>query len=430
MKILETVPSVVAGLVATYEDLHAHPELGFQEHRTSGIVQQQLTALGFQVLAGIGGTGVVGIFRNGPGATVLVRADMDGLPVHEETGLSYASNDRGVDGEGHDVPLMHACGHDVHVTCLLGAAEVLIRGRTYWSGTLIVLFQPAEELGRGAQAMVNDGLFDSIPRPDIVLGQHVAPAPAGLLGVHAGEAFAGLDSLRVTMSGRGGHGSRPETTVDPIVMAAATVVRLQTIVSREVAPQDSAVVTVGSFHAGSRSNIIPDEAVLELSIRTTSASTRDHLLNAVTRIIRSEAEASGAQQEPEILTLESLPVLVNDTLATRRVMAAFTAEFGVERVIDPGPVSGSEDVGVLSDATGTPLVYWILGGADPDEYAAAFAANRVEQDIPSNHSPRFRTVARPTLDTGVAALVVAATEWLIPAVDASDKLPARREKRH
>lgn len=410
--ILSDVASVTEPLVEVYRDLHAHPELSFEEHRTAAIVAAQLGELELEVITGIGGTGVVGIARNGPGPTVMLRADMDALPVQEDTGLDYASQARGIDPEGNDVAVMHACGHDVHVVCLLGATRLLMSHRASWSGTLVVLFQPAEERGGGARAMIDDGLYDKVPRPDIVLGQHVAPAPAGIVGVHAGVAFAAADALSVRMFGRGGHGSRPETTIDPIVMASAAVMRLQTVVSREATPGQLAVVTVGQFHAGTKSNIISDEAVLGLSVRTADTPMRTRVLQAIERTIHAEAQASGATRPPEITLEESFPALVNDAQATARVVAAFAETFGEQNVIDPGVVSGSEDVGLLSDEVSTPLVYWLLGGTDPALYAAAAAAGTLESDIPSNHSPHFAPVIRPTLDNGITALTVAALEWL------------------
>jgi hippurate hydrolase len=260
--------------------------------------------------------------------------------------------------------------------------------------------------------MVDDGLFERVPKPSVVLGQHVAPLPAGMLGLHAGAAFAGADQLTITMHGRGGHGSRPETTVDPVVMAAATVMRLQTVVAREVAGGDSAVLTVGQLHAGSKHNIIPHQAVLGLSVRSSTVEVRERLMSGIERIVKAEAAASGADREPEILLQESLPVLINDPAATARLRAAFHDAFSERSVMDPGPVTGSEDVGIISDAAGVPLCYWLLGGADPATFAAATAAGTLDRDIPSNHSPHFAPLISPTLETGVAALVVAAREWL------------------
>ncbi|MEO8907392.1 MAG: amidohydrolase, partial [Microbacteriaceae bacterium] len=277
-----------------YRDLHRNPELSYAEHRTAGIVADHLAELGLTVTTGIARTGVVGVLANGDGPTVLLRADMDGLPVAEGTGLDYASTARGTDPDGTDVPVMHACGHDVHVTCLLGAVERLVATRSEWSGTVVALFQPAEELGSGALEMLADGLYDRVPKPDVVLGQHVTPFPAGLVGAHEGPAFAATNNVTVRLIGQGGHGSRPETTVDPIVMAAATVMRLQGIVAREVAASDSAVVTVGTLHAGSKINIIGADATLGINVRSYDPQVRDHVLAAITRIAEAEAEASGA----------------------------------------------------------------------------------------------------------------------------------------
>ncbi|MCX7522608.1 amidohydrolase [Microbacterium sp. STN6] len=410
--VLREVGAVAAPLASAYKDLHAHPELSFQEHRTAAIIAERLANDGFEVVTGVAKTGVIGVLRGGEGPTVLLRADMDALPVAEESGLEYASTARGVDRDGQDVPVMHACGHDVHVTCLLGAAQLLARHGSEWSGTLIALFQPAEEAGAGAQSMLDDGLYEQVPVPDVVLGQHVAPMPAGTVGAHAGEAFAGADSLRVRLFGRGGHGSRPETTIDPVVMAAATVMRLQSVVSREIAGSEMAVLTVGQLNAGTKSNIIPDEAVLGVSIRSTTAAVRDRVLRATRRVIVAEARASGAEREPEIVMEESFPVLVNEPDATARTMGAFRAAFGQERVLDPGAVTGSEDVGALATAASAPLVYWLLGGHDATAFAEATAAGTADRDIPSNHSPHFAPVIEPTLSTGITALTVAALEWL------------------
>jgi hippurate hydrolase len=397
---------LVSRLTTVYRDLHTHPELSGEEHRTAAIAATRLRELGHDVVEGVGGTGVVGILRNGAGPTVLLRADMDALPVTEATGLPYASEVEGV---------MHACGHDVHVTCLLGAAERLTANRDTWSGTLVCLFQPAEETVSGAQAMVDDDLFARVPRPDVVLGQHVAPGPAGTLGLRSGQAFAASDSLRVTLHGAGGHGSRPDATVDPVVMAAATVMRLQTLVSREVAGTDTAVVTVGALNAGTKANIIPDDAHLLLNVRSSDDAVRSHLLEAIGRVVRAEAEASRAPRPPVIEVFESAPAVVNDPDAVVRTRGALESVVGPGRVVDPGPVTGSEDVGVIAAAAGAPLVYWLLGGADPAAFAGASTADqvmRVVAGLPSNHSPQFAPVEDPTLRVGVDALVAAATHWL------------------
>jgi hippurate hydrolase len=402
-------------LAALYRDLHAHPELAFAEHRTAGIVAERLRDLGYQVTTGVGGTGVVGVLEAGPGPTVLLRADMDALPVLEQTGLDYASTVRTKDANGADVPVMHACGHDVHVTCLLGAAAELAAQAAAgsWQGRLQLVFQPAEEGGGGAKAMLDDGLYDRFTVPDIVLGQHVMPLPAGVLAVQPGPAFAAADALRIVLHGRGGHGSRPESTVDPVLMAAATVLRLQGIVAREIAAADAAVVTVGALHAGTAVNIIPDKAELLVSIRSFDPKVRGKLLGAIERIVRAEAAASGAPAEPEISSLVTFPVLVNDAAACARLADVFNADVGL--TLEPGPVTGSEDVGLLATAAGAPLAYWLLGGADPALFNGITTldeARTVVDSLPSNHSPLFAPVIEQTLPTGIAALTSAARTWL------------------
>jgi hippurate hydrolase len=404
-------------LAEVYRDLHAHPELSLQETRTAGIVAEHLGAFGYEVTREVGGTGVVGVLRNGAGPTALLRADMDALPVEEQTGLPYASTVRATDHGGHDVPVMHACGHDVHVACLLGAAQTLASDTSTWRGTLFLVFQPAEELGQGAQAMVDDGLYDRFGTPDVVLGQHVAPLPAGMIGLRAGPSFAGADSLKVIMHGRGAHGSRPEVSVDPVVMAAATVMRLQTVVSREVAGADTAVLTIGALRAGTKENIIPDDAELLMSIRTFEPHVRETVMAAIERVVTGEAIAAGAPKPPEINHTMSFPAVVNDADAVARTRLAFGDEFGDQLIVDPGPVTGSEDVGILATAAAAPCVFWLLGGADPKPFAGATdiaAMQRIVHGLPSNHSPLFAPVIEPTLQVGVAALTRAARTWLPP----------------
>jgi len=404
----------LADLPDLYRDLHSHPELAFQEERTAGIAAARLRDLGYETATGVGRTGVVGVLRNGAGPTALLRADMDALPVAERTGLPYASTARGTDGDGREVPVMHACGHDMHVTCLLGAAAELAADRSSWRGTLLLVFQPAEEAGEGARAMLDDGLFDRFGPPAVVLGQHVAPMPAGFLGLRSGPAFAAADALRVVLHGRGAHGSRPETSVDPVLMAAATVLRLQGIVSRELAATDTAVVTVGALHAGTKENIIPESAELLLSVRTFDSGVRSRTLDAIERVVRGEAAASGAPREPEVSVLTSFPAVINDTAACDRVREAFDSFFGAGLVLDPGPVTGSEDVGLLA-GPGVPCVYWLLGGADPALFAGMASvaeAAEIVRGLPSNHSPLFAPVIEPTLRTGIAALACAARTWL------------------
>jgi hippurate hydrolase len=413
--VLDELDGMLDELAECYVDLHRHPELSYQETRTAARVADRLDALGYRVSTGVGGTGVVGVLDNGFGPAVLLRADMDALPIAELTGLPYASTATATNGDGVRVPVMHACGHDMHVTWLLGAAELLAATRRSWRGRVAVVFQPAEECGAGAQAMVEDGLFGLVGAPDVVLGQHVAPAPAGLLLYRAGTIMAASDSLRVRLFGRGGHGSRPETTVDPVVMAAATVLRLQTVVSRDLAATDPAVVTVGSINAGTQDNIIPAEAELRVNVRSFDEQVRRRALAAVERIVRAEAAASGAPREPEIATTHSFPITVNDEPATRRLAAALTGHFGADRVIEAPLATGSEDFGVLGAACGAPSVFWFVGGTDAGVFAEAEAAGRLEEDVPSNHSPHFAPVLHPTIAAGVRAMVTAALTWLTPA---------------
>ena len=412
------VSSVLSGLETSrtwqeelYRDVHAHHELSHQETRTAGLVAGRLRDAGFEVHEEVGGTGVVGVLRNGGGATVLLRADMDALPVREATGLPYASTVVATDAAGAEVPVMHACGHDVHVACLAGAAELLATGGKHWSGTLIALFQPAEEVGDGARRMVEAGLADLVPTPDVALAQHVMPAPAGRIGTRAGAALSAADSMRVTVHGRGAHGSMPQAAVDPVVLAAMIVVRLQTVVAREVPPGETAVLTVGSLQAGTKSNVIPDHAVLQLNVRTFSDATRRTVLDAIERIVRAECEASGCPEEPEFELFDRFPLTDNDEATTDRVAAAFADFFG-ERAAPVGPQSASEDFSDVPTALGVPYTYWFVGGIDAAVYDAAEKAGRVAQDIPVNHSARFAPVLQPTLDTGTQALVVAALAWL------------------
>jgi amidohydrolase len=399
-------------LLEFYQDLHRHPELSLQEHRTAARIVEAVAPLGVEVTTGVGGTGVVALLRNGGGPTVMLRADIDALPVEEKTGLPYASTARGVDADGTAVPIMHACGHDMHATCLVGALTVLGQLKQRWSGTVMAVFQPAEELGRGARDMIAHGLFERFPRPDIVFGQHVAPLPAGTIGYGTGPMLAAADFARVRLYGRGGHGSRPASTIDPIVLAASIVIRLQTIVAREIPIDEKAVVTVGTMHAGTKDNIIPDEAELGITIRTYSDLIRTRVMAAVERIIRAEAAASGVEREPDIDWGLSMPVLSCDPDGTTRTAAAFTEQFGADRIRQLAPAAGSEDVGHFGAALGVPTVFWFWGGGDPEQFKQAMAAGRFDQDVPYNHSPRFAPVPEPTIATGVEALATAALNWL------------------
>lgn len=402
----------LAELRALYEDLHAHPELSFQEHRTAGIVADRLESLGYTVTRGVGRTGVVGLLDNGEGPTVLCRADMDALPVTEETDLPYASTARGVDSDGNEVGVAHACGHDLHVTWLLGAAEALVARRSEWSGRLQVVFQPAEEIGAGAQAMVDDDFFARFGTPDVTLGQHTAPAPAGWIMQRPGPAMATADMVRVVLHGRGGHGSSPQFTVDPAVLAASVILRLQTIVSREIDPLETAVVTVGSVRVGTKANVISDDAELRLSIRTYSDFVRSTILAAIERIVKGECVTAGCTVEPEIEVLESLPLLSNDAEAIGRVATALTAHFGDGAVVEAPRVTGSEDFGAFAAAAGCPSAFWFVGVTDPDTVSEALAAGRYAEDIPYNHSPRFAPDADLSLGIGIEAMTEAALAWL------------------
>lgn len=397
-----------------YRDLHRHPELSHHEVRTAGVIAERLGDDGYRVHDKIGGTGVVGVLENGSGPTVLLRADMDALPVREATGLDYASTVSSADADGHEVPVMHACGHDVHVTALLGAAQLLAEGRDHWNGTLVALFQPAEESADGARAMVRDGLASVLPAVDVALGQHVFPIPAGIIGTHSGPFLASADSMRITVYGRGAHGSMPQSSVDPVVLAAMIVIRLQTIVSREVAPVDSVVLTVGSIESGSKSNVIPDRAVLQLNIRTYGEQTRTTVLDAIRRIVTAECMASGCPREPEFEMFGRFPLTDNDPGATARVREAFTAFFG-DRCMDMPQGAASEDFSEIPVALGAPYTYWGVGGTDPAAFRQAMESGRVEQDIPVNHSPHYAPVIQPTLDAATQAMVVAALAWLAAA---------------
>jgi amidohydrolase len=404
------VRSLVPDLEALYKDIHSHPELSLQETRTAGIAAERLRAAGYDVASGIGKTGVVGVQRNGSGPTVMLRADMDALPVQEATGLDYASKMTAVDRTGKTVPVMHACGHDMHVTWLTGAATLMAQARDAWRGTLVVLFQPAEETGEGAQAMVNDHLFSHFPKPDVILGQHVMSMPAGVLACRSGVITSAGDSFEIRMFGRGAHGSMPEASIDPVVMAASTVLRLQTIVSREIAAAESAVLTVGALQAGTKENVIPDEAILKINVRTYDEGVRKRVLAAIERIVKAEAAASGAPKEPEIKPLDRYAAVRNDPDAEPRVVFALSKYFP-GRVRETLPTSASEDFGCFGTAWHVPSVFWFVGGIDHALFDQAQKSGRLGE-IPTNHNPRFAPVIHPTLETGVEALVVASRAWL------------------
>jgi amidohydrolase len=382
-----------------------------QEKRTAALAAQHLEAAGFEVTTGVGVTGVVGLLRNGDGPTVMLRADMDALPVEEATGLPYASKVTALDREGKSVPVSHMCGHDMHVTWLAGASRLLAAHRSSWRGTLMAVFQPGEETAEGAQSMISDGLFQRFPKPEVVLGQHVMVGPSGTVAGRAGAITSAADSLQIRLFGRGAHGSMPQASIDPVVMAAATVMRLQGIVSREVAAAEAAVVTVGALQAGTKENVIPDEALIKLNVRTFDEGVRKRVLAAIERIVNAEAAASGAPRPPEITTLDRYPLNVNDRDASRRLVEAFRDYFGANRVRETGPAPASEDFGSFGTDWHSPSVFWFVGGTDPELYAKAKQENRLNQ-LPVNHSPKFAPVLHPTLRTGVETLVVAAKTWM------------------
>ena len=408
---LRNLDGLLPRLEALYKDVHSHPELSMQETRTAGLAADWLRTVGYDVTTDIGKTGVVGLLCNGDGPTVMLRADMDALPIEEATGLPYASKTTVTNREGETVPVSHMCGHDMHVTWLAGATKLLAEARTTWRGTLIAVFQPAEETAEGAQAMIDDGLFKRFPKPDVVLGQHVMVGPSGTVAARAGAITSAADSLQIRMFGRGAHGSMPQASIDPVVMAAATVMRLQTIVSREVAAAEAAVVTVGALQAGTKENVIPDEAIIKLNVRTFDAGVRKRVLAAIERIVNAEAAASGAPRTPEITTLDHYPLNLNDPDASKRVANAFRKHFGTDRVRETGPAPASEDFGSFGSEWHSPSVFWFVGGTDPEIYAKAKAANRLNE-LPVNHSPKFAPVIHPTLRTGVETLIVATGAWL------------------
>jgi hippurate hydrolase len=398
-------------LQTLYTDIHAHPELSMQENRTAGIAADRLRAAGYDVTTGVGKTGVVGLLRNGDGPTVMLRADMDALPVQEDTGLPYASKVTTTNRDGTTVPVMHACGHDMHVTWLVGASTLFAEARAEWRGTLMTVFQPAEETAEGARAMIDDGLFKRFPKPDVVLGQHVMTGPAGVIGSREGVITSAGDSLQIRLFGRGAHGSMPQASIDPVVMAASTVMRLQTIVSREVAATDTVVLTIGALQAGTKENVIPGEALIKLNLRTFDEEVRKRVLAAIERIVNAEAAASGATKAPEITALDRYDLVRNDPEATRRVADAFRHHFPTDRVVEVRPTTASEDFGSFGAEWRSPSVFWFVGGTDPDLYAKAKADGRLGE-LPTNHNPRFAPVIHPTLETGVEAMVTAALAWL------------------
>ncbi|HMO48229.1 MAG TPA: amidohydrolase [Rubrivivax sp.] len=406
-------PALLARLEALYKDLHQHPELSMQELRTAQIVADEMQRLGYEVTPQVGVTGVVCAMRNGAGPTVMLRADMDALPMAEDTGLAYASTVTARDADGAEVGVAHSCGHDMHVAWMIGAAHILSAHRGAWRGTLLIVFQPGEETAEGAAAMVRDWGEGRFPKPDIILGQHVMVGPSGTVNYRPGVALSAADSLKVTLFGRGSHGSQPQTSIDPVIMAAAATLRLQTIVSREIAPSDPAVLTIGSLQAGTKENIIPDNATIKLNMRTFDEDTRAYMLKSIRRICCAECDASGAERPPEFATINSYPLTENDLAATQTVATAFGEQFGSMASVAPDPASASEDFSVFGRTWDVPYVFWFVGSTDPAVYAQARQDKTVNK-IPSNHSPKFAPQIYPTLETGLQAMLSAASAWLCP----------------
>lgn len=412
----DAVAEDMPGLMELYRDLHAHPELSFQETRTAALLAERMRALGFEVTEGVGRTGVVAMMRNGNGPVVMLRADMDGLPVTEDTGLPFASTQRATPASGVESGVMHACGHDTHMTAFIGAAQLLSERRDEWSGTLMMILQPAEEIGEGAMAMLEDGLYERFAQPDYTLAFHdAAQFPAGMIGYSPGFALANVDSVDITVRGVGGHGAYPQTTRDPIVLASSIVMRLQTLVSREVSPLDPAVVTVGSFQAGAKHNIIPPEARLQLTVRSYSDETRQLLLDGIARIARGEGIAAGLPEDmlPIVEQVEGFtPSTYNDPEFSEAVMARLRDRFGEDRVMQVPSVMGGEDFGRFrrehpEDIES--LIFWV-GGVPQEQFEAA---QRGETTLPSLHSPFWAPDAERVVETATEAMV-AATLDLMP----------------
>jgi hippurate hydrolase len=402
-------------LMELYRDLHAHPELSFEEHRTAAKLAGMMRDLGFDVTEGVGQTGVVSVMRNGDGPVVMLRADMDGLPVVEQTGLEFASTQVATPASGVTTGVMHACGHDTHMAGFIGAAQLLATRKDQWQGTLVMILQPAEELGLGAVAMLEDGLFTRFPKPDYVVAFHdAAQFPAGMIGYSPGFALANVDSVDITVPGVGGHGAYPHTTKDPVVLASAIVMKLQTLVSRESSPLDPAVVTVGSFHAGAKHNIISDEAKLQLTVRSYSDESRKLLLDGIERIAMGEAIAAGMPEDkmPTVTVIEPYtPSTFNDPDFTESVMAGFRERFGADRVVQVPSVMGGEDFGQFKRAAPDDvqsLIFWV-GGVPEADFAAAQAG---EMTLPSLHSPFWAPDAEKVIATGAEGLAAAALDLM------------------
>jgi amidohydrolase len=405
-KINGLITESYAHLESLYKHFHTHPELSLQEMQTAARLASEMKEIGFQVTEKVGGTGIVAVLANGKGPTVLVRTDMDALPVAEKTGLPYASRVRARDPSGNEVGVMHACGHDMHMAVWVGTARVLAGLRDQWQGTLVFIGQPAEEVGKGARQMLEDGLFERFPRPDYCLALHCDHrSPYGHVSFTEGLALANVDSVDITVRGKGGHGAAPHTTVDPIVLAARIILDLQTIVSRETNPTDPAVVTVGSIHGGTKHNIIPSEVRLQLTVRTTKDAVRKHTLDAIERIARAAALGAGAP-EPIVRVDpgEFTPALLNEPALTRRIVALFKGLLGPDKIHERPPMMGGEDFSRYGRA-GVPIFMYFLGTQEPERVAEA--AREGARPLPSLHSDLFYPVPEPTLRTGVLTMSAA-----------------------
>ena len=398
-------------LEAFYKQLHANPELSLHEVETAARLAKEIGSAGFEVTQKVGGTGIVAVLKNGTGPVVLVRTDMDALPVTERTGLSYASTVRVRDRSDHEVGVMHACGHDMHMTCWVGTARVLAELKDRWQGTLVFIGQPAEEIGSGARQMLVDGLFRRFPRPDYCLMLHCDSfKPYGSITFTEGPALANAGAVEIVVKGKGGHGASPHTTVDPIVLAARIVLDLQTLVSRETNPTDPAVVTVGSIHGGSKGNIIPSKVTLQLTVRSTKDSVHRHLVEGIRRI--AEADARGANAPPPEVIVDSeefTPALVNDAKLTRRIVATFNEVLGAEKVLERPPVLGADDF-ALYGREGIPIFMYSLGTVSPDRVAQAETGSSAP--LPSLHSDLYYPIPEPSIKTGVLTMSMAVLSLL------------------
>jgi amidohydrolase len=397
-----------------YEHLHAHPELSFMEVNTAALMAKELRALGIDVTEKVGRLGVVGVLRNGPGPTVLLRTDMDGLPLKETTGVPYASTAIVKDMQGRDQPSMHACGHDVHMTSLIGAARTLVALRSRWSGTIVFIAQPAEEIVAGAKAMLDDGLFTRFPKPDFALTFHDdALMPAGQIGYREGPFMSGVSSMDILVRGVSGHGSAPHTAKDPVLLASQIVVALQAIVSREIAPGTRAVVTVGTIHGGLKRNIIPDEVKLELTLRAFDPAVMTKLVASVKRVTAGTAQAAGVPEDrlPVVtVTDETIGVTANDPALTKRLTGVFVAWLGADRVSQVEPINAGEDFSLFGQtADRIPSVLWRVGATAPEKFAESA---RTGVPVPSNHNSGFAPVPEPTIVAGVTTMTAAVLELL------------------